>query len=50
MVYQIYIILKKYLIVYISMLKNSELNYIYIYRFIEKLENILFNELRLPMK
>jgi len=35
MVYQIYIILKKYLIVYISMLKNSELNYyiyIYIYR------------------
>lgn len=32
------------------MLKNSELNYIYIYRFIEKLENILFNELRLPMK
>ena len=37
------------------MLKNSELNYyIYIYRererFIEKLENILFNELRLLMK
>jgi len=57
MVYQIYIILKKYLIVYISMLKNSELNYyiyiyiyIYIERFIEKLENILFNELRLLMK
>jgi hypothetical protein len=35
MVYQIYIILKKYLIVYISMLKNSELNY-YIYIYIER--------------